>query len=175
MSGKIYRITDHTNNNVYFGSTIMDLDDRLRKHKYAFNSFVKHGGNQYCSSVEIIKNKNYSINLVENVDDGINLRERERWYIENNECINKVIPLRTETETAERVRKWYDEHIEICKDRTKKWVANNKEYVKEYKKQYAIDNAEKRKETNRKWREENKDEINRKRRERRHREKEEKK
>ncbi len=49
------------------------------------------------------------------------LQQRERFYIENNECVNKVIPLRT--------KKQYNE--------------NNKEKISDYNKEYYQDNKDK--------------------------------
>ena len=75
------------------------LSKRLQRHLSNYNQHLK--GN-YCnvSSFEILKNNNYHIELIENVNcnDVYELRNRERYYIENCECINKYIPNRTREE-----------------------------------------------------------------------------
>jgi len=103
---KIYKIIDNTNGNVYIGKTKQKLYIRLNNHKQDF----KRGSTSM--SREIIKNGDYKIELIEETDD----KTRERYWIENTECINKNIPGRTDDE---------------CK---KIWRDNNKQYFKDYRK-----------------------------------------
>ena len=49
--GKIYKIVDNTNGNVYIGSTIQTLSQRLGGHETNLN----------CSSRDIIANGDYDI------------------------------------------------------------------------------------------------------------------
>jgi hypothetical protein len=113
--GKIYKIVDNTNGNIYIGSTTEKLNQRLSKHKCDYKSYL-NGKDRNCTSFEIIKNNNYRIELIKYIiyKDRIELLQRERYYIENNECININIPSRTDKE-----------------------YRNNKEYYKEYKKEYS--------------------------------------
>jgi len=103
---KIYKIIDNTNGNVYIGKTEKKLCDRLAGHRYDYRN------NGACYSKEIIKNGDYKIELIEETDD----ETRERYWIENIECVNKNIPGRTDDE---------------CK---KIWRDNNKQYFKDYRK-----------------------------------------
>jgi len=120
--GKIYKIIDDTNGNIYIGSTTRTLNQRLSVHKCKYNRYLNCKDDDYTTSFEIIKNNDYRIELIKYViyKDRKELYQRERYYIENNECINKVIPLRTK----------------------KEHYNNNKEHFKEYHKQYSIDNKE---------------------------------
>lgn len=163
MSGKIYKITDNTNGCVYYGSTTMGLDDRLNKHKYAYNSFLKHGGAK-STSCEIIKNDNYFIELVEEVDNLDNLKNRERFYIENNECVNQQMPARSQ---KERSSDWYLKNKELCKERARVWEENNSDRHKQKKREWTENNKEYIAEYKREWLEKNRDEVNKRRRERR--------
>jgi hypothetical protein len=53
-NGKIYKIVDNTNGNVYIGSTCEPtLAHRLTKHRYDYKRFLK--GGSYISSVDILK------------------------------------------------------------------------------------------------------------------------
>ena len=100
-NAKIYKIIDNTNNNVYIGSCCSSLKTRLSTHKCSYEMFlfkniksyeiIKNG--DYIKSYEIIKNGDYKIELLEdcNVKTKEELFERERYYIENNECLNKNI------------------------------------------------------------------------------------
>jgi len=88
---KIYKIVDNTNGNVYIGQTKQKyLCDRLSTHVYDYKSKNKNG----CVSSEIIKNGDYKIVLIEETDD----KTRERYWIENTDCINVIIPGRTPKE-----------------------------------------------------------------------------
>lgn len=102
-NGKIYKIVDNTNDNVYIGSTIETLKERLRKH---------HRLN--CSSREILKNGDYDIILIEDYpcNSKQELELRERYYIENNECVNILLPARTmkEYQQTEKHKLWRKEN-----------------------------------------------------------------
>jgi len=143
-NGKIYKIVDNTNGDVYYGSTVKTLGERLSVHKY----------NKNCSSREIIKNNNYNIILIENYscESKEQLELRERYYIENNECINERIPGRTQKEwyqeNRERIlikiktdeRKQYEidysiKNKDIINQKTKLWYQNNKDKKLEYDRQ----------------------------------------
>ncbi len=99
---KIYRIVDNTNGNIYIGKTKQKyLSSRLRQHKYN----TKKNTNR-CMSREIIKNGDYKIELIEETND----ETRERYWIENTECINKQIPGRT-------YKEWCEDNKEIIKNK----------------------------------------------------------
>jgi hypothetical protein len=125
--GKIYKLIDNTNGNIYIGSTTQILNQRLSKHKCDYKSYL-NGKHNCVTSFEIIKNNDYRIEIIKYViyKDKIELHQRERYYIENNDCINKYIPLRN----------------------SKQYYIDNKEYIKEHNKQYIIDNKERIKEYN---------------------------
>jgi len=89
-NGKIYKITDNTNGNVYYGSTKVGLNKRLSDHKYDYKRREKEK-NCRTSSL-IICNGDYTMELVENYPckSRTELEEREAYYINNFECINKA-------------------------------------------------------------------------------------
>jgi hypothetical protein len=109
---KIYKIVDNTNGNVYIGQTINRLSDRLAQHK----------SRPTCSCGEIIKNGDYKIELIEETDD----KMRERYWIENTECVNKNIPGRTDKEYKQYYREKNKDKIKAYqkeyRDRNKKQV-----------------------------------------------------
>jgi hypothetical protein len=90
---KIYKIVDNTNNNVYIGSTCKTLKYRLSKHKCNYKIFLK-GLYGNTKSFDIIKNDDYKIELLEdcNIKTKQELLSRERYFIQNNNCVNKNIP-----------------------------------------------------------------------------------
>jgi hypothetical protein len=101
LRGKIYKITSPQTDKTYYGSTCEPtLEKRLNGHKSEFNKFL-NGRNNYISSFEIIKFEDNQIELVESYpcENRGELLKRERHYIENFPCVNKVIPGRTRQET----------------------------------------------------------------------------
>ena len=99
---KIYKIIDNTNGNVYVGKTTQKyLSNRISTHRYDYKTNNKNGS----VSREIIKNGDYRVELIEETDD----KTRERYWIENTDCVNKIIPGRT----AKEWRKDNKESIKI--------------------------------------------------------------
>ena len=115
MIGYIYKIWDNDDPSlVYYGSTIQQVSIRMGKHRDSSNS---------CISKIIIDRNNYQYATLEKVEyeDKFELRNRERWWVENNICVNKLIPNRTK----------------------KEYYMANKEKFTEYAKQYNMTNKEK--------------------------------
>jgi hypothetical protein len=140
---KIYKLVCNKTGLVYYGSTCQPLYKRKFDHKIAYLSFLQ-GSNRHLKAFEIIKNDDYDIVLVEDIkcENKYQLEQRERYFIENNKCVNKVIPTRTKKEYNEA----------------------NKEKIKEYLKEYKQKNKEKIKNQKKEYIEKNKDKINEKRR-----------
>ena len=123
--GYVYKIYDNTNGNAYYGSTIQTLSKRMAKHKSDYKLWFDGKGNN-VTSFDIIKNGDYDISLVEEVEyqDIKELLMRERFYIENNVCVNKCIPTRTLNEYRK------DNRVKIIKYRE-----DTKEMIREKRKE----------------------------------------
>lgn len=96
-NGKIYKIACKSTGLIYIGSTTNAyLCNRLGQHTHRFRN--QHL-TQYTSS-QIIANGNYFIELIELVpcSDKDELTKRERYWIDNLECVNKQLPTRTKKE-----------------------------------------------------------------------------
>ena len=95
--GKIYRIKCNITNDVYYGSTTRSLSRRKERHKQ-----------KSYSSREIIERGNYTFELIEEFPckTKLELETRERWYIENNVCVNEKLPTRTYEEKIEYEREY---------------------------------------------------------------------
>lgn len=91
-SGIIYKIFDNTNDNVYYGSTTQELSHRKAQHKNQYKQYC-NGLRTFTTCYDILKNNDWGIEIVEKCS--LDLRKRERWYIENNKCVNKRIEGRT--------------------------------------------------------------------------------
>ena len=147
MKCRIYKLIDNTNGNVYYGSTIQQLNKREINHKADYKRYLdeKH---TYITSFEIIKNNDYKIELVEEIEFETKdaLHERERFYIENNDCVNKNIPNRTMKEYLKEYNKENKEKIaekkkNIIKNIIKKKIKNGvktirKKLLKKEKKRF---------------------------------------
>ena len=83
QEGKIYKITCKETNEVYVGSTVMKMCNRIKTHKNKSNQ---------TSSKQIIERGNYEFELIENYpcDTARELHTREQYWIDNTEnTINK--------------------------------------------------------------------------------------
>ena len=127
--GKIYQLVDRTNGNVYIGSTIKTLNTRLSEHKCEYKRHKKGKCGNY-TSFDIIENDDYYIQLIQEYpcNNRYELEMRERYYIENNICLNYYIPTRTDKE-------WRD-------DNKAKLALKDKELYQKNKEQIALKNKE---------------------------------
>jgi hypothetical protein len=127
MKGIIYKIECNETGEVYYGSTTQSLNRRMIGHKSCCKQW-KEGKCNFTTSFQIIDRGNYSYNLIEIVEceDKYQLETRERFYIENNECINKYIPCRTGKEYSEANK-------EVINEKAKEWYTANKDKKKAYR------------------------------------------
>ena len=125
QNGKIYRIVCNKTGLQYIGSTVSSLSVRLGQHKHTIK----------CTSQKVLENEDYNIVLVEDypVDRKEQLLQRERFYIETMDCVNKKYPLRTQHE-------WYEDNKERLIEKQTTWNNNNREKCFEYKKKYTNKN-----------------------------------
>jgi hypothetical protein len=124
-NSKIYRIVCNETGKQYIGATTIALSTRLCQHKKLFKD------NRSGSSKEVLKSGNYNIVLIEDYpcERREQLLQRERYYIETTDCVNKIIPLRTAHE-------WYEDNKEKYIARQTVWNNNNKDKLKEYQKTF---------------------------------------
>jgi len=154
-NAKIYKIVDNTNSSVYIGSTcVPTLALRLARHRLQYKSYLK-GNSRYYTSFKILENNDYSIVLLEDYpcETKDQLLARERYYIENNICVNKIIPTRTPKEYREKNKDKIQDYI-------KKYYKENQDKLLECKKEYYEQNKDSLLEKNKNYYEQNKDKIN---------------
>lgn len=120
MSHYIYKIWSQKGDKVYYGSTD-NLNKRIYNHKVDFNR------GHYVSSQELFIEygiENCLFQIVEECDKD-NKLIREKWYIENNPCVNKLLPIRNKYQPHPR------QFVETITEEKRKDKA---EYDKEYRK-----------------------------------------
>lgn len=102
---KVYKIVDNTTGKIYVGSTIQTLRVRKAGHVRSFK-YWKKGKGHYVSSFDIIKNGDYDIVLIEEVDcqNKEQLHRVERKWIDELDCVNRCIPTRTHAERQKDYR-----------------------------------------------------------------------
>lgn len=128
--GKIYKIT--SGDLTYIGSTTEPtLARRLADHVSCYKRW-KAGKQHFTTSCLLIETGQYEITLVElcpcNSKD--ELTARERFHIETNVCVNKIIPGRTNKE-------YWAENPERYKEKQKrKYLKHRDEYLEKARERY---------------------------------------
>jgi len=123
--GKIYKIVNDLNDEIYVGSTVNTLSQRMAHHKYNFEKyperkiykFIRDIGGDW-SHCKIILIEDYPCERKEQ------LLQREQYYkkiatLNDNNCYG------------------------LDKKRYKKWYESNKDNIKEYKEKYYESNKDK--------------------------------
>ena len=156
QNGKVYKLVCNTTGLVYYGSTCeITLARRLACHIADF----KRG--RIFTSAQIIENGNYAIFLVENFpcNNKDELRMRERFYIENNECVNKCIPIRFEEEIPLLKAQYYEKNKERIDEYQKEYYHLNKTEMNESSKLYWSNHKQELLDYHKTYREANKNKI----------------
>jgi hypothetical protein len=139
QKSKIYKLTTPQDENlVYYGSTTISLSRRKSNHKL---DYIKRGNKMTSSKLFELGVNDVIITLVEEFvcESKEELIKRERFYIENNQCINKNIPGRTKQEyqrlpesiEKDKLRKQTEHYKETAKKRLQ--IPEVREKIKERK------------------------------------------
>jgi hypothetical protein len=129
QNAKLYKLVG--SGLTYYGSTCNELRKRLNQHKNKNNECKSKLLFDSGDKVEIILVEKYPCN------DKMELQQRERYYIENFECVNQVIPLRNKKEYYEtnkdKINEKRKEYYEVNKDKKKQYYKDNIDKIKEQK------------------------------------------
>jgi len=163
-NGKIYKIYSPSKNLVYYGSTTQSLSNRMSKHIWGY----KNNSNNTCSC-KVLECEDYKIELIENYpcNNRHQLERKESEYIQNNDCVNKLITGKTEEEikdnVKERKRIYYQinkesekekarEYREKNRDEQKDYYAKNRNRIRDQQKEYYENNRDERNQYQREYR-----------------------
>jgi len=152
--GKIYAIRSHQTEQIYIGSTVQTLAQRLGKHRCKYKQYSNTGKYNYVTSFDILKYDDHYIELLEMCPCTCRaeLHRREGQLIrEHNNCVNKHIAGQTQKEhysenkerICARVRKYASENKEMIADKNREYYHNNKQKLCDYQKQHREKNREK--------------------------------
>lgn len=163
--GKIYKIYSPyvEGSLVYFGSSCQKLlSKRFQNHKSCYKRYLESKCN-YTSVYSLFDSYGCEDCVIELVElfpckDISELLTRERYYIQQNHCVNKNRPICSKDDIKELARQKYQTNKSDILEKMKKQRAENPEHdrakskkyrethvneIKEKKKQYAKDNFEK--------------------------------
>ncbi len=118
---KIYKIYSYENDDVYYGSTCETLSQRMAKHRFNYKMY-KNGKFRFTTSFKILELTSAKIELVENCpcNSKEELLQREGYYINNNNCVNKYIPGRT-------MKEYYQANKKKINEKHKEYYRRKKE------------------------------------------------
>jgi hypothetical protein len=146
---KIYALTSPHTNLIYIGSTCLSLAVRFRNHHELYKQYVKGNHNKKCTAFKLFEFGDVRIETIEDCEEICckkALLKRERYHIENNNCVNKNIPSRTAAESSkahyynhiEEKRQYYQDNKEKRLQYAKNYITANKDKYNEYQKQYRL-------------------------------------
>jgi len=137
--GKIYRIWSPNTDKVYIGSTCRDIRRRFTSHNVHRKRWMQGKCTNTCTSFEILAHGDAKIEIIEEDEflDKQHMLEREKYWINKLNTVNKFSPMRT-----------YEERRRYNNENKKKNY--NTETVRRYNRTYKINNKEKVKELNNK-------------------------
>ena len=138
-NGKVYKLWRLDYDDIYVGSTCLDLCKRLYDHKKNYKLW-KEGKTSFVTAYKLFEmSDNLSdvkIELIEYFpcNTKADLEKREGEYIRNTECLNKVVPGRSSKEyyqnnktiLCEKKREYYDANKEILLEKMKTYRELNK-------------------------------------------------
>jgi hypothetical protein len=149
QNGKIYKITNCIDNEVYIGSTAQILSKRWWTHKTHSKIYTHLLLYQHMNKLGIDK---FSISLVENYPctNKNELLIKEGKFIREQGTLNTQIQGRT-------CKEYHEDNKDRIKIKHKEWLINNQESIKIYAKQHRENNLERSKEVWKNWYDNNKE------------------
>ena len=183
-NGKIYKMLNTIDDNVYIGSTIQPLSKRMWRHKEDAKRQGKCKVHQHmnnigheCFCIELIElcpcnsregllaKEGEWIRKIGTLNSRIAGRSKTQHRADNIDKINEYDRTRykdNETRQSEcktRTKQWTIDNKEHAKEYNKEWRENNKEYKSQKDKQYREDHKEQMRDKQKKWREENRERV----------------
>ena len=139
QNGKIYKITDNAYTEQYIGSTVQPLASRMSRHRRNYEDY-RNKKYSHVSVFDLFDKyalENCKIELIERYPckDKEELRRREGYWIKLEECVNKVIAGRSDSE-------YYIDNKEKFQEYRKEHWLKNKDTLKDKHQKYYYDNHE---------------------------------
>ena len=136
QNSKIYSIRSYQTDEIYIGSTTQTLAKRFHTHKTGYKQYLD-GKYPYILSFEILEHGDAYIELLEAhpCNSKAELEQREGQLIRELDCINKIIPRRTN-------KRYYEANKNTILEKNKRYRLYNKDKILKQKRQYYQDNKD---------------------------------
>ena len=123
--GKIYKINVDGSDLVYYGSTCQTLAQRMTAHRSSYKNWKAGTNKKKCTSHKIFEIGDPIITWIEDYpcEREEHLVARERWYMDNNPCVNKQRP------GGRTIKEYREEHKDKIAEYNKKYWASNKDKI----------------------------------------------
>ena len=171
-SGKIYRLHRMDCEEIYIGSTCLDLCKRLYAHKLAYNHW-KSGKGNFVTSFKLFDMSDdlndVKIELIElhPCNSKMELLRKEGEYVRITQCLNKVIPGRTIqqwcADNKDKLREYIKMYTQMNKlellEKKRAYRQVNRDHIREHAKKYRCENRNKLRERNKADYEKNRDKL----------------
>ena len=116
--GYIYKLVCNDTGLTYYGSTKQKVSSRVAGHRKRYKDYLAGKNVTYTTAFEVLEKENYDYLVIEKFENDdletlkINIRLKERYYIDTNECVNKLCPIRTKKEILQNKKIYYKNNLE---------------------------------------------------------------
>lgn len=163
-NGKIYKIVNDIDDDVYVGSTCQPLSQRMATHRS--HTKISKVNNKMCQYMRDVGVEHFRIVLVEDYpcENKEQLRAREEYYRKQlGAGLNTLACHLTDEEKINKrldsCRQYYKEHKDDILEQKKQYYVQNKDKIEEYRKQHYNNNKDKILEHKKEYYEKNKDKV----------------
>ena len=141
QKGKIYKILNTIDNEIYVGSTCEVLSLRMARHRA---SLKRNANSLVYKHMKQLGVENFYIELIEDCpcDRNEELVKREGEIIRSIGTLNKNGTINIKENSTDYHRQYYQDNLETRKEQKHIWYERNKEHVKEQVKEYKENNKE---------------------------------
>ena len=132
--GYVYKITCNESGLTYYGSTTQRVCQRLCTHRKEYKNYIEGKSLKYTTAFEVLERNNYIYVPIEKFEHEdletlkINIRLKERYYVDTYDCVNKVCPIRTRKEKLNFRKEYYKDNLEeitIFCDSCNTWICRD--------------------------------------------------
>ena len=141
QNGKIYKILNKIDGEIYVGSTVNTLSQRMTQHRSEVKRSTKKKLFNHMNELGV---NNFYIELIENFpcNDVYELRAREGHFIREIGTLNKNATSRTSLEYLEYKKQYWDKHKEKYNEERRKYRLDNKDECNEQRRRHYQENKE---------------------------------
>jgi hypothetical protein len=140
QNGKIYKVVNDIDDEIYVGSTTQTLAKRMAWHRGSCVMKAKMNRKVYQHMIKLGRD-NFRIILLEEYpcNNRMELEQRERYFVENlKPSLNSIVPARTRTN-----KEYRRDNVEKIRVQKQKYYEENKNWILEHNKEYREKSKEK--------------------------------